>query len=159
MTRPRGGDWLEEEMQWWGRSGVDVIVSLLTAEEIKELGLTDEEALARANGIEFFSYPIPDRGVPSSSKDFVKLVMRLADLLAADRSISIHCRQSIGRAGMVAIALLMWSGVEPAAAMEQVGTMRGCAVPETDEQKRWITDLAGAFAPGWRSDNNHGPEV
>jgi hypothetical protein len=29
MPRPRGGDWLEEEIQSWRRSGIDVVVSLL----------------------------------------------------------------------------------------------------------------------------------
>ena len=36
MPRPRGGDWLEEEIQSWRRSGVDLVVSLLTLEERNE---------------------------------------------------------------------------------------------------------------------------
>jgi hypothetical protein len=67
MPRPCGGDWLEDEIQSWRQAGVDVVVSLLTREEQTELNLADEEALCRANGIEFGSFPIVDRGVPSSS--------------------------------------------------------------------------------------------
>src|ERR1043165_4672352 len=63
MPRPRGGDWLGEEIQSWRRSGVDVVVSLLTPEEQTELNLHDEESLCRANGIEFVSFPIVDRSV------------------------------------------------------------------------------------------------
>src|SRR5438876_7533933 len=55
MPRPRGGDWLEDEIQSWRQSGVDVLVSLLTREEQTELNLGDEESLCRANSIEFVS--------------------------------------------------------------------------------------------------------
>jgi hypothetical protein len=38
MARPRGEDWLMNEIQAWQEAGVDVIVSLLTLEEQTELG-------------------------------------------------------------------------------------------------------------------------
>ena len=142
MPRPRGGDWLEDEIQFWRRSGVDVVVSLLTCEEQTELNLPEEEALCRANGIEFVSFPIVDRSVPSSAEAFSEQVIRLADQLANGQNIAVHCRQGIGRAALVAICLLIVSGMEPAAAMERVGAARGCVVPETPEQRRWITDFA-----------------
>jgi len=31
MPRPRGGDWLDDELQALGKAGVNVVVSLLTA--------------------------------------------------------------------------------------------------------------------------------
>jgi hypothetical protein len=39
VTRPRGGDWLEDDMTSWRRAGLDLIVSLLTADESAELGV------------------------------------------------------------------------------------------------------------------------
>jgi hypothetical protein len=36
-ARPRGGDWLEDEIEGWRRQGVGVILSLLTDSENKEL--------------------------------------------------------------------------------------------------------------------------
>src|SRR2546423_11069323 len=87
MPRPRSGDWLEDEIQAWRRSGVDVVVSLLTREEQTELTLLDEEALCRANGIEFVSFPIVDRGVPSSSEAFSEQLTRLAEQLANGKNI------------------------------------------------------------------------
>ncbi len=38
-ARPRGGDWIADEIASWRGSGVDVIVSLLTAEEERDLEL------------------------------------------------------------------------------------------------------------------------
>jgi protein-tyrosine phosphatase len=141
MPRPRGGDWLEDEIQSWRQSGVDVVVSLLTREEQSELSLADEEVLCRANGIEFVSFPIVDRGIPSSYEAFWDLVFKSAQQLANGKNIAVHCRQGIGRAALVVICLLVFSGVEPAAAVERVGTARGCSVPETPEQRRWIADF------------------
>jgi protein-tyrosine phosphatase len=148
MPRPRGGDWLEDEIQSWRHAGVDVVVSLLTREEQSELNLRDEEALCRANNIEFGSFPIVDRSVPSSAEGFSEQVIKLAEQLANGQNIAVHCRQGIGRAALVAICLLTVSGMEPAAAMERVGAARGCDVPETPEQRRWIADFAKSLVTG-----------
>jgi protein-tyrosine phosphatase len=142
MPRPRGGDWLEDEIQSRRGSGVDVVVSLLTHEEQTELNLSNEEALCRANGIEFVSFPIVDRGVPSSSEAFSEQVIKLTEQLSKGKNIAIHCRQGIGRAGLVAICILILSGLESTAAIERVSTARGFTVPETPEQRRWIEDFA-----------------
>src|SRR5437879_10868865 len=82
MPRPRGGDWLEDEIQSWRRAGVDVVLSLLTPDESTDLSLADEAVLCRTNGIQYVSFPIPDRGVPSSSEAFSALVTKLAEQLA-----------------------------------------------------------------------------
>ena len=51
IARPRGGDWLAEEVQDWKNEGFDVIVSLLTTDEERDLGLTEESDTSRAQGI------------------------------------------------------------------------------------------------------------
>jgi protein-tyrosine phosphatase len=142
MPRPRGGDWLEDEIQSWRRSGVDVVLSLLTPEEIADLSLADEAVLCRANGIQYLSFPIPDRGVPSSQEAFSDLLTRLTEQLAEGKNVAVHCRQGIGRAALAAIGLLALSGVAPDAAAQQVGAARGCTVPETPEQRRWVAEFA-----------------
>src|SRR5713226_5708258 len=148
MPRPRGGDWLEDEIQSWRRTGVNVVVSLLTREEQTELSLADEGDLCRANGIEFVSFPIVDRGIPSSLEAFSDQVTKVVEQLANGKNIAVHCRQGIGRAGLVAICLLTLSGVDPAVAMERVSAARGCSVPETPEQRRWIADFAKSIVTG-----------
>lgn len=148
VPRPRGGDWLEDEIQSWRRAGVDVVVSLLTRVEQSELNLSDEEALCRANNIEFVSFPIVDRNVPSSVEAFSEQVSTFAERLAVGKNIAVHCRQGIGRAALVAIGALIWSGLEPAAAIERVAAARGCVVPETPEQGQWIADFAKSLATG-----------
>ena len=67
MPRPRGGDWLEDEVRDWRSAGIDVVVCTLTSDEVAELNLAQEAALCEANGIEYLAFPIVDRGVPRSS--------------------------------------------------------------------------------------------
>jgi len=55
--------------------------------------------------------------------------------------VALHCRQSIGRSALVAIAILASSGLDPERAIEIVSSARGLAVPETGEQRKWIAIL------------------
>jgi protein-tyrosine phosphatase len=146
--RPRGGDWLEDEIRAWRAAGVDVVASLLTRDEQAELSLDDEGSLSRAAGIVFVSFPIVDRNLPASVEGFAEHVARLAEYLATGKTVVVHCRQGIGRAALVAIGLLIASGVELAPAVERVGAARGCPVPETPEQRRWIAAFAQSLVPG-----------
>ena len=125
MPRPRGGDWLEDEIQSWRHARVDVIVSLLTREEQTELNLIDEGELCRTKGIAFVSFPVLDRGVPPLVEAFSNLVRKLADELAHGKNVAVHCRQGIGRAALVAIGLLVLSGVDSVAAVQQVSFCTG----------------------------------
>ena len=42
VPRPRGGDWLEDEVSQMKRAGVDVLVSMLPPDEATELGLSTD---------------------------------------------------------------------------------------------------------------------
>jgi protein-tyrosine phosphatase len=141
MPRPRGGDWLVDEIRSWRTAGVDVVVSLLTPDEVASLDLADEERLCAANGIQFVSFPITDRSVPLSKPAVLALAARLAKDLAAGKNIAIHCRQGIGRAALIGASVLIQLGVDSDAAIQHISTARGCPVPETLEQKSWIMSL------------------
>jgi protein-tyrosine phosphatase len=146
LPRPRGGDWLEDEVSRWQVSGIDVVVSLLTPDEVAEFGLEKEKALCDAYGIEFISFPIEDRGVPSSEVAATALVHKLDQSLGRGQKTGLHCRQGIGRSALVAASLLVASGVEPKQAFDRVAAARGSSVPDTVEQERWVTERAESFA-------------
>jgi hypothetical protein len=67
IPRPRGRDWLLDDLRFLRRAGVDIVVSALTAAEIEELELVEETQCRRDSGLEFISIPIEDRNVPSPS--------------------------------------------------------------------------------------------
>src|SRR4051794_38169053 len=95
MPRPRGGDWLEDEVRGWRQAGIDVVVSLLTSEEATELAIVEEAQLCQAAGIEFLSFPVVDRGVPASRSAASALLHSLDAQLVAGKTLAIHCRQGI----------------------------------------------------------------
>src|SRR5213080_4959297 len=82
VSRPRGGDWLDDEVRAWKNAGLDVIVSLLTKEEDDELDLTDEARACERFGLRFFQFPITDVNIPASREAAFELVSELKGLLA-----------------------------------------------------------------------------
>ena len=140
-TRPRGGDWLEDEAAGWRRAGLDVVVSLLEQQEAAQFELTSESDIARSKGIQLISFPIPDRGVPASMPAALGLLRSLAKALEQGKNVAVHCRQGIGRSGLIATALLVTSGISVEKAIETVSTARGQAIPETPAQLEWIQHL------------------
>ena len=140
-TRPRGGDWLEDEAIGWRRAGIDVIVSLLEEHEASELDLVDEPKVAEANGMRFISFPIPDRGVPASSPAAASLITAISDVLEKGKNVAVHCRQGIGRSGLIAAGVLASSGFNPERAIEVVSSARGQTIPETPDQRLWVQRL------------------
>jgi len=143
LPRPRGEDWLTDEVVGWRNAGVDVVVSLLTPGEDSELGLKEEAKVARQHGLTFINFPISDYSVPVSKGLTQKLVTELKDRLSRGNCIGIHCRQGIGRSSLVAACVLVTSGESPVSAFEQIQNARGLAVPDTAEQKEWVASFAG----------------
>jgi protein-tyrosine phosphatase len=136
--RPRGDGWLEGEIKAWRRAGIGAVVSLLTPEEETEFGLQQEADYCSASGMDYYSLPIQDRGVPSSDADVSGLVMKLKSELAGGKNVAVHCRQGIGRSALIAAGLLVESGLSPAEAIQRVTDARQIPVPETPEQREWI---------------------
>lgn len=145
-ARPRGGEWLEDEVAEWNRAGVSSVFSLLEPEEEADLNLSREADVVAAQGIKFLSFPIADRQVPTSERQFTKALEQLDVELSAGRNVVLHCRQGIGRTGLIAACLLVLKGDDPHAAMQRLSIARGVAIPETEEQRRWIERYATTLA-------------
>ncbi|MFI9810878.1 phosphatase domain-containing protein [Saccharothrix variisporea] len=123
------------EVERWTAAGVDVVVCALTDDEIAELDLADAPDAAR----DYRHLPIPDFGVPA---DLDAELHRLAADVRAGRHVVVHCWGGIGRSSLIAAALLVLDGAEPAGAWQAIAEARGREVPETDEQRAWLDDFA-----------------
>ena len=138
LPRPRGGDYIADEIASLRDQGIDVLVSLLTADESDELGLGGEEQACGEHSVRFISFPIEDRSVPRDADAVAKLVQVLRDSLDQGKRVGIHCRAGIGRSAMVAAAVLAGLGFPPDAAFERISDARGCEVPDTSVQRNWV---------------------
>lgn len=144
-ARPRGGDWLPDEMRDWKASGIGTVLSLLTPAEERELNLEEERREAKKTGLRFFSLPIPDLQVPSSPSEVAAVLDELDVALLSGEGAVIHCRQGVGRSGMIAASFLVLKGNAPESAVRIVKQARGVSTPETAEQRRWIDQFAASL--------------
>jgi protein-tyrosine phosphatase len=144
-ARPRGGEWLTDEMRSWKSSGVGTVLSLLTPNEEQELDLRQERQEAQRIGLRFVSLPIPDLQVPSSPSEVATALDAIDASLSSGEGVVIHCRQGVGRSGLMAACLLMLTGISPDSAVQIVERARGVPIPETPEQRRWIDLFAASL--------------
>ncbi len=138
MARPRGGDWLEDEIAHLQREDVDVLVSALTRTEVQELDLNEEQQTCLDAGLLFVNLPIEDRGIPEDRGVFGEVIDDLTAKLRSGEAVVCHCRQGIGRASMLAAGLLYSLGMKETALWEAIKTARGRDVPDTPEQRAWV---------------------
>jgi protein-tyrosine phosphatase len=138
MARPRGGDWLIDEVKALREADVDVLVSLLTPDEVVELDLTEEAECCCRQEVFYLSFPIPDFSVPPFSANTFTFLEQLKAHVSGGKHVALHCRQGIGRSSLMAASVLVLTGLSPNQAFEQLSAARGRPVPETEEQRAWV---------------------
>jgi protein-tyrosine phosphatase len=147
MPRPRSGDWLDEELQSLRRSGVEVLVSLLTPEEVEELQLDDEARLCAENNIQLLSHPVEDRQTPPDDDESREFIRSLAELVDQGKSIAVQCRMGLGRSALVVADVLVLKGESVDEALRTISSARGQEVPDTEEQVDWLRRFERSVHP------------
>jgi protein-tyrosine phosphatase len=150
MPKPRAGDWLEDEINGLRQEGLDILVSLLTIDEIYELNLKQESEICQIYGIEFISFPILDRKVPISMTKTLQLSHTLLRQIQHGKKVAVHCRAGIGRSALIVASVLVCAGIEPIKAYEMITKSRGLSVPDTEAQKQWLN----IFVQKLKKENN-----
>jgi protein-tyrosine phosphatase len=140
--RPRGGDWLADDIRELKSAGVEIVISALTPAETENLGLLEEAQCCEDNGLRFVSLPIEDMSVPDSLDHFEDLLAPVVRCLGEGKGVAIHCRAVIGRSSLIAASLMVRRGLLPDSAFRAIEKVRGCTVPETAEQRQWVEKLA-----------------
>ncbi len=138
MARPRGDDWLEDEINHLKNNEVGVLVSLLERDEIYDLKLDSEEHICRTKNITYIHFPIPDRDIPKQNGDTDKLISTLTKKIDEGQSVVIHCRMGIGRSSIIAASVLLKYKLKAKDIIENISSIRGLKVPDTDEQLSWL---------------------
>lgn len=143
-AKPRSGEWLSDEIAQWRLAGVDLVVSLLEAHEVHELGLRAEGQVCEAEGIAFVAFPIADRGVPESLARARALALSCAEAFGDGQSVLVHCRAGIGRSSLIAACVLASLGVPVSEALPKISAARGTTVPDTQAQIDWVQAYTNA---------------
>jgi len=142
VPRQRSGDWLNDEIAGWKAEGVDLVVGLLESEEVAELDLHSEAGLCDKHAIEFVSFPVPDRGVPSSRPAALALARLVLSWVIESKTAAVHCRAGIGRSSVIAACALVCLGTNPDRAFDMIAKARRVTVPDTEEQRAWVRAFA-----------------
>lgn len=128
-----------DSLKAWGASAV---VSLI---ELNEFKLLDVGALGkgvRARSMSWYHLPIRDGSIPDTKFEsrWQTVSCQLLERLRRGKSIVVHCRGGLGRAGLVAARLMIGTGVPAEEAIRAVRAARPGAI-ETQEQEDYVLSL------------------
>src|SRR5215469_4530630 len=141
-SRPQGGEWLQDDVRQLKDEGIDILVSLLSWEESRELDLDEERTACSSVGINFVNFPIPDRCVPPSRLGFLTFAQFVHKRAKEGLRVGVHCRACIGRSSVLLATVLRLEGLSTKEAFERISDARGMPVPDTQEQAKWVARLA-----------------
>ena len=140
-ARPRGYEWLENEIIAWRKAGITHVLSLLEKKESLNLGLRDEAFFSHEAKMRFTNFCIPDMQIPNDLNSFIDLALNLSHEIQSSEWIHIHCRAGIGRSGLMASTILFFLGYEPQEAIDSISKCRKLEIPDTEEQKLFVLNL------------------
>ncbi len=142
--RPRGFQFLDEDVATWRARGIDAVVSLLEVGEAELIGLDHQGEVCRKHGIVFVPYPLVDFSTPPAPAKVRPTIEGLAGLISNGKSVAFHCYASRGRSPTLAAAVLIELGLSADDAMARLSRARRHVIPETPEQRQWILDYAAS---------------
>jgi protein tyrosine phosphatase (PTP) superfamily phosphohydrolase (DUF442 family) len=126
---------------------VHLLVTLLTDDELRDLGIANLSEAARVHGVESMRLPIRDGSVPTPQQEdaVMALVQAIVRRLRDERVVVVHCRAGQGRSGMLAAVTLAALGMPPAEAIARVRRAQPRAV-ETVGQEAYVGTAAAAWS-------------
>ena len=124
-----------------GEHAARVLVCLLEAAEMAQLGIAPLLDEARRRGLDVHWLPIRDGGVPplEAARPLVETVVERA---ASGQPVVIHCQGGVGRAGTIGGCALVRLGVGVAESIATLKARRDPSSPETAEQAEFIARFA-----------------
>ncbi|UBV41699.1 cyclin-dependent kinase inhibitor 3 family protein [Deinococcus taeanensis] len=131
-----------DDIRTLAQQGVNVLAPLIEDFEFSLLGMDGYHDAADANALAVAPYPIPDGQAPRNLQDFTAYIDELMTALLDGRSVVVHCRGGLGRAGLTAACLLVQGGLNAQQAIDLVRETRSPHAIETTEQEQFIIAFA-----------------
>jgi ADP-ribosyl-[dinitrogen reductase] hydrolase len=135
---------LERDLARIAALDVHLLVTLLPAPELSQLGLETLAVLAAARGLDVRRVAVGDRSVPRDVVTFVEIVEEVLAALRGGRRVVAHCNAGIGRSGLLGAAVALRSGV--CSSLEEatvlVRSVRSPQAIESPRQFGFLSDYA-----------------
>jgi len=136
MPKP-SSEQMIEDISYYKQQGVTKVISLLRDLEIEKLNMHNEPNACKTHGLKFEKFAIKDMSVPDKT-DLTALNRRLKQEIEQGEAIAIHCHGGRGRAGIVAITLMVEHGFEADEAIELASEARGDQMPVNELQLNFV---------------------
>ena len=131
---------IDEDLKQLKELEVDVIVPLLTDDELDHFGVGDLLDQYYDQGFQVYHLPILDQ-MTCSEEEMRDMATRLDLLLGGNKTVVIHCVGGLGRSGMIAAAYLKYRGLSNEEAVTSVRKSRGPRAIESKEQEDFIKNI------------------
>ena len=120
--------------------GATAVVSLITHEEIKYLGVSNLGKEVQDRHMEWWHAPIPDGEPPDPTfeREWAVAGEAIRDRLRLGFDVLVHCKGGLGRAGTIAARLLVELGADPGDAIRSVRGARSPDAIETTCQEKHV---------------------
>lgn len=136
MPKPDSQQMLRD-IQNYQSQGITKVISLLLPTEIEKLAMQLEPSVCEQNNIMFVNFSIKDMSVPKLD-DLKAFNEILKQDLENGEHLAIHCHGGRGRAGIVAITLMVEHGIDVQQAIEMASKARGDRMPVNELQTEFV---------------------
>lgn len=128
-----------DEISAWG---THTLITLLEPHELRELQVEQLGQKTNERGMRWIHMPIKDISIPTEEFELLWQTHRthLLNTLKSGRSVVVHCRGGLGRAGTIGARILIELGYEPRDAIKAIRNKRPGAI-ETPEQASYVLNL------------------
>lgn len=112
------------------QAGAAAVLTLMPSAELELNAASELPALSAAQGLLWLHLPVADEQVPQADFDaaWPAAMAQIAELLAADKAIAIHCKGGSGRTGLIAARILIELGIERCEAISLAQALRPKAI-------------------------------
>ena len=112
------------------QAGADALLTLMPSAELAQNAASELPAQCAVQGLRWLHLPVADEQVPQADFDaaWPAAMARIAELLAADKAVAIHCKGGSGRTGLIAARILIDLGIDPSEAISLVQALRPKAI-------------------------------
>jgi len=131
---------LDEDIKEIKKQGIDVIIPLLTKDEMESYGVPDLIETYRRNNLEVLHLPIVDQKIPGR-EELRKLLLYIDKAFSEGKNILLHCVGGLGRSGLVAACYLKHIGFNSAQAINFVREIRSPRAIETKIQEDFVKEF------------------